>query len=130
MTRTRLAAWLCTGVLALGACAPIDDAVDAYRLLRDLESSAAGAPPAATPGPRVIAWTHRGETLAADLYRWREPLAALVLMPGLGRDGRRDPRVVAFAQALARARFAVMVPDVPNFQAQRVSAGDAELVAD
>ncbi len=114
--------------LALGACAPMEDAVDALGLLRDLQAGAAG--PAEASGRHVVTWTHRGEVLAADLYRPRAPRAALVLMPGLGRAGRRDARVVDFARALSRAQFAVMVPDVPNFQAQRVSADDGELVAD
>lgn len=131
MARARPAP-LTLGILALafalGACAPLGDAVDAFGLLRDLR--AASAEPVAVSDRREVTWTHRGEVLAADLYRPREPLAALVLMPGLGRDGRRDARVVAFARALARAQFAVMVPDVPNFQAQRVSADDGALVAD
>lgn len=113
---------------ALGACAPLDDAADALGLLRDVQTGTVEL--SAASDRREVTWAHRGQVLAADLYRPRAPLAALVLMPGLGREGRRDARVVAFARALARTQFAVMVPDVPNFQAQRVSADDGALVAD
>lgn len=114
-------------LVVLGACAPLEDAVDATRLLRDL---GAGAPAASDFERTEVTWPHRGEGIAADLYAPAEPKAALVLAPGLGRDGRRDARLVAFATALARARFTVLVPAVPNFQAQRVSAADGALLAD
>jgi hypothetical protein len=37
---------------------------------------------------------------------------------------------VAFATSLARARFRVLVPDLPNLRALRVSGGDARIIAD
>jgi pimeloyl-ACP methyl ester carboxylesterase len=114
-------------LLLLCGCTPAGDAADAVRLLRDLS---AGVPASGDFARTEVTWTHRGEAIAADLYLPAEPLAALVLAPGLGRDGRRDARLVAFATALARARFAVLVPDVPNFQAQRVAASDGALLAD
>jgi pimeloyl-ACP methyl ester carboxylesterase len=118
--------WLCV-LLLLGGCAPAGDAADAVGFLRDLSG---GVPVSGDFSRSEITWPHRGGAVAADLYRPAEPLAALVLAPGLGRDGRRDARLVAFATALARARFTVMVPDVPNFQAQRVAASDGDLLAD
>jgi pimeloyl-ACP methyl ester carboxylesterase len=118
---------ICALLLLLWGCTPAGDAADAARFLRDLN---AGAPASGDLSRTEVAWPHRGAAVAADLYLPADPLAALVLAPGLGRDGRRDARLVAFAAALARARFAVLVPDVPNFQAQRVAAGDAALLAD
>jgi pimeloyl-ACP methyl ester carboxylesterase len=118
---------LCALLLLLGGCTPASDAADAVRFLRDLS---AGVPASGDFSRSEVTWPHRGAAVAADLYRPAEPMAALVLAPGLGRDGRRDARLVAFATALARARFAVLVPDVPNFQAQRVAAGDGALLAD
>jgi pimeloyl-ACP methyl ester carboxylesterase len=118
---------VCALLLVLCGCTPVGDAADAARFLGDLS---AGVPATGDFARTEVAWPHRGQAIAADLYRPSEPLAALVLAPGLGRDGRRDARLVAFATALARARFAVLVPDVPNFQAQRVAASDGALLAD
>lgn len=120
------------GAVAIGlaACSPVD-AIDAAQLLRTIQPNAA-APEPAGPAATVVSWTHRGHRVEGDLYA---PVAgpaeaALVLAPGLGREGRRDPRLVALAAALAQERFAVLVPDVPSFQAQRVEAADAALLAD
>jgi pimeloyl-ACP methyl ester carboxylesterase len=121
----RLRAWVL--LLLLAGCTPAGDAADAMQFLRDLSG---GVPVSGDFARTEVTWPHRGEAVAADLYLPTEPMAALVLAPGLGRDGRRDARLVAFATALARARFAVMVPDVPNFQAQRVAASDGALLAD
>lgn len=117
---------VCALLVALAACAPVEDAVDATRLLRGV----AGAPAADGFVRQEVAWEARGAARAADLYEPAQPKAALVLAPGLGREGRRDARVVAFATALARVGYRVLVPDVPNFQAQRVAASDSEVLAD
>lgn len=113
-------------LLALSSCAPVEDAVDATRLLRDV----AGPPATDRIARQEIAWTANGVSRAADLYEPEQAKAALVLAPGLGRDGRRDARLVAFATALAGVGYRVLVPDVPNFQAQRVAASDSAVLAD
>src|SRR3970282_281862 len=41
-----------------------------------------------------------------------------------------DPRLVAFATTLARARFLVLVPDVAGLRQLRVRAADAREIAD
>jgi pimeloyl-ACP methyl ester carboxylesterase len=117
---------LCALALALVACAPAEDAIDAARLLSDLSGSVSADGVAV----REIEWTSRGLRRVADLYVPEREEAALVLAPGLGRDGRRDARLTAFAASLARVGYVVLVPDVPNFQAQRVAAGDSEILAD
>src|SRR6185369_11893282 len=127
LTRTMRRFWLCVGALALllAACAPMEDAVDATRLLRDL----AGAPATDGVARQEVAWNAQGVAHAADLYEPAQAKGALVLAPGLGREGRRDPRLVAFAWALAHVGYRVLVPDVPNFQAQRVAASDSTILA-
>jgi hypothetical protein len=117
---------LCALLLALGGCTPLGDAVDAVRLLRHLAEPDAAQ--AATP--REVRWTARGGERIADLYEPAQPAAAMVLAPGLGRAGRRDPRLTIFASALTRVGYRVLVPDVPSFQAQRVTAGDSAVFAD
>ncbi len=65
-----------------------------------------------------------------DLYRpARQAQAALLLVPGVAEAGKDDPRLVAFATTLARAGFAVLVPDLPNLRRLQVSAADAEELA-
>ncbi len=70
-----------------------------------------------------------GTTTAADLYNAGEARAGLVLVPGIVRAGKEDPRVIAFATTLARARFRVLVPDVAGMRALRASSGDARILA-
>jgi pimeloyl-ACP methyl ester carboxylesterase len=66
-----------------------------------------------------------------DLYvSPRGAAAALVLVPGLARTGKDDPRLVAFATSLARVRFAVLVPDVDSLRALKVRPTDIDAVAD
>lgn len=117
----------------LAACSP-SRAIEAARLLADV---GAGDRPSAlkanTPAPRrdPIAYRIADRSYLGDLYR---PVAgaeaALVLVPGMSPEGRNDPRLVAFATSLARARFTVLVPDIANLRALRVSATDAEAIAD
>ncbi|MDQ3564502.1 MAG: alpha/beta hydrolase [Pseudomonadota bacterium] len=49
----------------------------------------------------------------ADLYRTADPvLAGIVFVPGAAAEGKEDARAIHFATTLARARFAVLVPDI------------------
>ena len=88
---------------------------------------------AATPAPRRAAVTYQsdGRARAADLYHpGGGALAGIVLVPGAARAGKDDPRLVAFATTLARARFAVLVPDVESLRALKPRASDARQIAD
>lgn len=126
-------------VLALGlaagasACAP-GRAIEARLLLRDL---------AATEEPDLMkSWTARPERVlvsyrveererAGELYLPAEgPAAGLVLVPGVAEEGKDDPRFVALASSLARARFSVLVPEMAGFRRLRVDPADAREVAD
>lgn len=87
----------------------------------------------ARPAPQraAIGYAIDGRVRAADLYSPADPPAAsIVLVPGLTPRGRDDARIVAFANTLARARFRVLVPDVVGMRALKVSADDAEPIAD
>ncbi|MGE5477105.1 MAG: hypothetical protein ACM3Q1_10650 [Bacteroidales bacterium] len=72
-----------------------------------------------------------GRRLSGDLYLPGDKAGAgLVLVPGAAKDGKDDPRLVALAQTLARARFLVLVPDMPNLRAQEIAAADRQPIAD
>jgi hypothetical protein len=113
--------------LALAACSP-PRALEAARVLGDI---AAGSGPSAlkrgTPAPlRMTIAASEGNLPLGDLYWPGEPAAAaLVLVPGAVEQGKDDPRVVAFASTFARARFAVLVPELPNLRTQHLSPEDA-----
>jgi hypothetical protein len=86
-----------------------------------------------TPDPvrRPVAYALQDRDYEGDLYLPGEPpLAGIVLVPGAAERGKDDPRLVAFATTLARTRFLVLVPDLPNLRALRVQAEDALGVAD
>ena len=119
--------------LALSACSP-GRALEAKRLLEDV---AAGDGPstlkAETPAPTriTIRFGSGGRQHDGDLYRPADgALAALVLVPGVTPDGKDDRRLVALARSLARVRFAVLVPEIPNLRALQVRPGDMRPIAD
>ncbi|NNG04059.1 MAG: alpha/beta hydrolase [Inquilinus sp.] len=119
-------------LLLLAACGP---RADEARLL--LEDIAGGGAPSVltrtTPAPirQDAVWRVEGRDGAGDLYLSPEgPLARLVLVPGLTPEGPRDRRLVVLAEALARARFAVLVPDLPNLRRLTVDPSDARAIAD
>lgn len=126
-------------VLAVGAgigaaSAPGQRAVESAWLLSALGrsvASAALAPEDAAALRRTIAFSVGGRSYAADLYRADDaPRAALLLVPGLAPDGKDDRRLVDLAVVLARADFAVLVPDIASLRAQRVSAENVRQIAD
>ena len=118
---------------SLAACSPARG-LEAWRLLDDL--AAGGGPSAlkqATPEPARtrIAYRVADRERVGDLYRPGETArAALVLVPGAAPEGKDDPRLVAVAQALARVRFLVLVPEIPNLRDLKVRPEDADAVAD
>ncbi len=121
-----------TVVAVLGACSP-SRLADSTRLLADI--GAGGGPSSlkdttAQPRRETIDFVVRARRHAGDLYTPASPLAGLVLVPGLAPAGKDDRRLVAFATSLARARFRVLVPDLPNMRALRVSGADSGIIAD
>ncbi|MFQ5776319.1 MAG: hypothetical protein ACE5GS_17510, partial [Kiloniellaceae bacterium] len=98
---------------------------------------AAGPGPSAlketTPAPTraLIGYRVDGRAYTGDLYTpGDDPRSALVLVPGAAPAGKDDPRLVAFANTLARARFMVLVPEIENLRALKVRPADARVIAD
>ncbi|MDZ7595903.1 MAG: hypothetical protein U0932_14740 [Thiobacillus sp.] len=137
--------------IGLAGCAPVRH-YEAVWVLQDL---AAGTDDTrlkrTTPEPlrQPLAYTVAGRPHHADLYlpaaldgcvAWspvpsgngvaRCPRAALVAVPGAVPQGKDDPRMVAFATTLARAGFAVMVPDLTGYRQLRIRPSDAREIAD
>jgi pimeloyl-ACP methyl ester carboxylesterase len=117
-------------VLALILLIPLAGcAHEPARFLADVE---AGPGPSAlkdaTPAPTRENFAVPGTE--ADLYRPGTPARArIVLVPGLSEPGRRDIRLVPFAESLARIGFLVVVPDLPAARRLAADASDAEAVA-
>jgi pimeloyl-ACP methyl ester carboxylesterase len=120
-------------LVAVGGCDLVfpDEAVD---VLKDI---VAGDGPSAlkeeTPAPvrATVRYEIDGRVWFADLYDPRQPIGApLVLVPGAAQAGKDDPRLQALARSLARARFLVLVPDLPGPRALKISAADADGIAD
>lgn len=85
----------------------------------------------ADPTRAAISFAIDGREREADLYAPGDVArAGMVLIPGLTPRGRGDPQVVAFAETLARARFEVVVPDLPGMRSLQVTALDAGPIAD
>lgn len=138
-------------LVALAGCAPARH----YEAVRVLQDFAAGTADSrlkrTTPAPlrQTFAYTVAARAHRADLYlpatldgcaAWlpapagdapaRCPCAALVAVPGAVPQGKDDPRLVAFATTLARAGFAVMVPDLAGYRQLRIRPSDAREIAD
>lgn len=113
----------------LGGCVS-PQSWEATRLLRDIDAgSRQSALKEQTPRPsRTTLQYPVGDTKTrADLYEPNQPIGgALVLVPGFTREGKDDPRVVNLATSLARARFLVLVPDVPGSRQLRVRLEDTQ----
>jgi len=123
---------LCLGFA--GCSSPDFGDSEAGLALADLASGLTTSRLAAlTPRParEAISFMTGDEERAADLYR---PLqgarAGIVLVPGVAARGRRDARVVAMANTLARLDFTVLVPDMPGARRFRMRSSDVREVAD
>lgn len=69
------------------------------------------------------------DSTTADLYRPDGPRrGALVLVPGLSRQGKDHPAFQRLAKSLARAGFLVLAPDFPGLRAFHVSEGDVQTI--
>jgi hypothetical protein len=115
--------------LLLAACAP-GRALESVGVLRDVAGGTHAHEVAL--GPREITYRIDRQTRRADLYTPANASAAagVVLVPGATPQGRRDPRLVAFARELAAARLGVLVPALPGLRDLRLAAAHAEPVAD
>ncbi len=110
----------------LCACSP-PRAIEAARVLVDLSRPGTGEEPGIAP--TAIAFPPGSGVTVADLYWPADAEAALVLVPGVVPEGKDHPLLVDLAQTLARARFAVLVPDIASLRGQKVSPADAGSIA-
>ena len=119
--------------LALSGCAPLRG-YEAMQLAKDI--AAAGGPSGlkeSRPAPlrRTVTYEVDQRVSAGDLYLPGDRAeAGLVLVPGAAVNGKDDPKFVAFAESLARGRFAVLVPEIPNLRQLKVRSTDARKIAD
>jgi len=86
----------------------------------------------AIPDPivEVVSYEVGDRTVVADLYHpsGGGPHPGIVLVHGMVDVGRNDERLMAFADALARAGYAALVPDFEGLRAFRASLDDVELI--
>lgn len=108
---------------------------DTTLMLADLAGLEAPLPDHRPPFERrELRYTTGGEQRDADLYTPQTAggsgiRAGLVLVPGAAETGRRDSRLVEFAELLARSGFAVLVPDIPSFRELRPSPDSVREIA-
>lgn len=124
---------LLSGLLLLAGCSP-RRGYEAALVLADI---AARDKPSrlksTTPTPRreTIVFSVEGRHYRGDLYRPGEkPCSGLLLVPGAAEEGKDDPRLVAFATTLARARFTVLVPDMASLRKLQVNPGNVGEIRD
>ena len=112
-------------LVSVAACAP-SRAVESLDLLRGFAGAAPDGDAARRPRREAHGFEVDGRPYAADLYLPPDNAeAALVLVPGMTPAGKDDRRLVDFANALARAGFLVLVPEIGGLRDLRVSPGDA-----
>jgi len=118
----------------LTGCSPLRG-YEALVVLGDLQAGEAPSRLKSTTPPPVrtaLSWQVAGHAYTGDLYLpgTGAPQAGVVLVPGAAPDGKDDPLLVAFARTLARAGFAVLVPEMPGFRELRIEPADTRRVAD
>ena len=131
MTRSGAIAFA-LAVLAAGACSP-PRAIEAIDLLGDIaRTTGPGAAVRADAAPRGRPVRYQGATRerTADLFARDGARAGLVLVPGAAETGKDDPRLRAFAKALARGGFVVLVPEIETLRRLMVRPEDAQDIVD
>jgi pimeloyl-ACP methyl ester carboxylesterase len=135
-----LALWAVAAlVIALGApvATRVGAAVTGLRFLIEFLTEGRRAWLSAVTAPPLV--EPLGEPATAGLAApdlWRPgaggpgPWPGVVLVHGLTPEGKHDPRLAWTADRLARAGFAVAVPDLPSLRAQRLRPDDAGAVRD
>ena len=108
-----------------------------YQAALLLADVAAGTAPSrlksdsADPRRTAVAFPAAGRTVGGDLYlAGSKPSAGMLLLPGAAEKGKDDPRLQAFAKSMARAGFAVLVPDLEGFRSLRITSSDIAGTAD
>lgn len=119
--------------LAVAAARPVR-LLRSVRVLRDIAAVEGDSALKRTTLPHSVSpvtFDVGGTARRGDLYRPATTTqAGIVLVPGVARLGKDDPRVRALAGTFARAGFEVLVPDFPGFRDLGVGVRDSEIVAD
>jgi len=119
----------CFVALSLAGCCIPSHPGTSIRLLKDIARPPAPQSPAEFTR-RTIRYETHGHVCRADVYLPPHPRAGVLLVPGVAKAGKDDPRLVAFATALCRAKFAVFVPDLVDVRELKVGAQDIGEIAD
>ena len=83
------------------------------------------------PARQALNYKIEGRVYQADLYRpGNGSRAGIILVPGAADAGKDDPRLVAFARTLARAQFAVLVPDLVRLRHLELGKTNVQDLAD
>jgi acetyl esterase/lipase len=129
--RTRLVTLAAIAVVLLCLSTHIHVAYLTALVLVELGSPEVDGPIAARrPDPIVerVSFDAYGTTMVADLYRppddKRHP--GIILSHGVAYRGKDDPRLVNFADALARVGYVALVPDFVNLKEFRVRPSDID----
>lgn len=84
------------------------------------------------PSRTPVAYTIGGRPGSGDLYLPGEgsPQAGIVLVPGAVPEGKDHERLVAFATTFARARFAVLAPELSGYRELKLRPAQVRELAD
>ncbi|MGH8516989.1 MAG: alpha/beta hydrolase, partial [Panacagrimonas sp.] len=116
-------------VYARNLCQGYEALLTLLDLVQRAPAAAIDIRPAALRTP--LSFTVDERHYRADLYHTADPvLAGIVFVPGAAAEGKEDARVIRFATTLARARFAVLVPDVVALRELKLLPDTARDVAD
>jgi len=128
-----LIALVCLIAVAATGCSPVRG-IEAALLLGDISAGGDGGLYGRLTGDPIretVRYRVGGRARDGDLYRPAAPGgAALVLVPGVERAGKDNPRLIAFARSLARAGFEVLVPDIARLRELTVNSRDVRTIAD
>lgn len=132
---TLLIALAVAAALTLPGCGAIQRHYEAGLILADIRAGEADSHLKSTrPAPEreTVAYTGpTGMARIADLYTPGDAVKGeLVLVHGFTEAGRRDPRLVQFAQTLSRAGFRVLAPEVETLTRMDVSPENVYDVVD
>ena len=122
-------------LLVLGLSSRIHTAYLAALVLAESATPATDGPIAdlrADPYVESVTFDSPGREVLADVYlpRSEGPHPGIVLSHGVAARGKDDPRLVNFADAMARAGFVALVPQFVNMKDFRVRTSDVdELIA-
>ena len=134
--RHLILALLLPGLLAalLQGCTSVNRAYEAALVLGDV---AAGEEDSrlkrreATPQRETVDYRVDERAYRADVYHPERPRRGhLLLVHGFTEEGRRDPRLTAFAETLGRAGFTVFVPEVEGLRDFSISGREIRVLTD